>query len=135
MWNLLRIESCRRYRHMVEASNQQPKLILIVEKKLFYLQFESAYAPDRLCNWEVPKNHRTKPLVRKGSTKIVSNDRGHLLPGIPRFYFNSSTAEDILLRTDLVTLSSNFSDQRQARAVLFMEGWVHGNYRNELLGT
>lgn len=47
-------------------------------------QFDPEFAAQRLCNWEVPKHHRLTPAQRKGSTKVVSNERGHLLPGISR---------------------------------------------------
>lgn len=31
----------------------------------------------------MPKWYQPKPCPGKGTTQIVSNDRGHLLPGIP----------------------------------------------------
>ncbi|XP_059611817.1 uncharacterized protein LOC132258504 [Phlebotomus argentipes] len=42
-------------------------------------QFECQFRPVALCNWEVPKNNVVRPLRRRGSTKIIANDRGHLL--------------------------------------------------------
>lgn len=46
------------------------------------LQFEQAYAARRLGNWELPKwqtKDPPRPRQRKGSTKIIANERGHLL--------------------------------------------------------
>ncbi|KAF4522022.1 hypothetical protein B566_EDAN010899 [Ephemera danica] len=45
------------------------------------LQYEGAFAPHRLGNWEVPKRHPTRPRARSGATRPVSDERGHLLPG------------------------------------------------------
>ncbi|GAB0088062.1 uncharacterized protein DMENIID0001_024420 [Sergentomyia squamirostris] len=42
-------------------------------------QFECEFRPAALGNWEVPKNNVIRPLNRRGSTKIIANDRGHLL--------------------------------------------------------
>lgn len=50
-----------------------------------FLQFEREFVPQHLCNWEVPKQYRPTPLRRKGCTKVISNDRGHLLPGISKY--------------------------------------------------
>lgn len=50
----------------------------------FWRQFDEAYRPKVLRNWEVPKFYCDKPRHRTGYTKVLSNNRGHLLPGIPR---------------------------------------------------
>lgn len=47
-------------------------------------QFESAFCAKNLCNWEVPKWYPKHPRRRNQVTKIISNDRGHLLPNIER---------------------------------------------------
>ncbi|XP_008191580.2 uncharacterized protein LOC103312526 isoform X2 [Tribolium castaneum] len=47
-------------------------------------QFEQAYKPKVLRNWEVPKIYNDKPRKRSGRTQIIANDRGHLLPGVPK---------------------------------------------------
>ncbi|XP_063918015.1 protein Flattop homolog [Zophobas morio] len=47
-------------------------------------QYEQAYKPRVLRNWEVPKVYDDKPKRRAGRTEIISNDRGHLLPGVPK---------------------------------------------------
>ncbi|XP_076216055.1 protein Flattop [Aptenodytes patagonicus] len=47
-------------------------------------QYEDAFNPRRLQNWSVPRPGRQRPLLRQGSTPIVANDRGHLLPTVPR---------------------------------------------------
>ncbi|KAH0819807.1 hypothetical protein GEV33_002985 [Tenebrio molitor] len=46
--------------------------------------FEQAYKPRVLRNWEVPKRYNDKPKRRTGRTEVISNDRGHLLPGVPK---------------------------------------------------
>lgn len=50
----------------------------------FCFQFEPEFSPSRLRNWEIPKWYRGRPLQRTSATKIISDDRGHLLPGVNR---------------------------------------------------
>uniref|UniRef100_A0A2S2Q4Q3 Cilia- and flagella-associated protein 126 n=1 Tax=Sipha flava TaxID=143950 RepID=A0A2S2Q4Q3_9HEMI len=45
-------------------------------------QFDKAYKPTRLGNWEVPKWHLNRPKGRSTVTKVIANDKGHLLPGV-----------------------------------------------------
>uniref|UniRef100_A0A1B6KXH3 Cilia- and flagella-associated protein 126 n=1 Tax=Graphocephala atropunctata TaxID=36148 RepID=A0A1B6KXH3_9HEMI len=47
-------------------------------------QLEREFRPTRLGNWEVPKWLPQRPKARKTTTKIIANDRGHLLPGVQR---------------------------------------------------
>lgn len=47
-------------------------------------QYQAEFKAPKLCNWQVAKWHPLRPVARTGRTKIISNDRGHLLPGIPR---------------------------------------------------
>ncbi|CAG9823157.1 unnamed protein product [Phaedon cochleariae] len=47
-------------------------------------QYESAFRPRALKNWEVPNLFCDRPLQRSGKTKIIANSRGHILPGIVR---------------------------------------------------
>ncbi|KAL1122490.1 hypothetical protein AAG570_002821 [Ranatra chinensis] len=47
-------------------------------------QFESNYKPHHLGNWQVGKWHKLWPRARRGATKVIADDRGHLLPGVPR---------------------------------------------------
>lgn len=47
-------------------------------------QFDKAYQPTRLGNWEVPKWHLNRPKGRSTVTKVIANDRGHLLPGVQK---------------------------------------------------
>nr|CAI5857832.1 unnamed protein product [Callosobruchus analis] len=47
-------------------------------------QYEAAYRPQALRNWEVPKFHCDRPFPRHGRTSIIANSRGHLLPGVFR---------------------------------------------------
>ena len=47
-------------------------------------QYESAFAANHLQNYQIPDSFKEHPAARGGTTKIVANDCGHLLPGIPR---------------------------------------------------
>ncbi|XP_054254498.1 protein Flattop [Indicator indicator] len=47
-------------------------------------QYEDAFRPQRLQNWGVPRHGHQRPSPREGPTQIVANDRGHLLPAVPR---------------------------------------------------
>ncbi|XP_040394759.1 protein Flattop isoform X1 [Cygnus olor] len=47
-------------------------------------QYEDAFSAPRLQNWEVPQPGRQRPSPRDGSTQILADDRGHLLPSVPR---------------------------------------------------
>lgn len=56
---------------------------------LSHLQFEQQFLPKSLCNWEVPRcQHLQQPAIRprarRNVTRIIANDRGHLLPGVGR---------------------------------------------------
>ncbi|XP_032793894.2 uncharacterized protein LOC116930621 [Daphnia magna] len=46
-------------------------------------QFEDAYAPQRLGNWQVPKNFQERPRIRLGATRTVADDNGHFVGGLP----------------------------------------------------
>lgn len=50
----------------------------------YVLQLEREFRPTRLGNWEVPKWLPQRPRARKTTTRIIANDRGHLLPGVSR---------------------------------------------------
>ncbi|KAM9251952.1 protein Flattop [Cariama cristata] len=47
-------------------------------------QYEDAFSARRLQNWSVPRPGRQRPSLREGSTPIVADDRGHLLPTASR---------------------------------------------------
>eukprot|EP00111_Clytia_hemisphaerica_P007103 TCONS_00020641-protein len=47
-------------------------------------QYENAFAANRLQNYQVPNDFKEHPTARKGCTKIISNNRGHLLDNVPR---------------------------------------------------
>nr|XP_022914509.1 uncharacterized protein LOC111424996 isoform X1 [Onthophagus taurus] len=49
-------------------------------------QFDEEYKASRLRNWEIPRWHPERPCGHKGKTRVVSNEKGHLLPGVPRSY-------------------------------------------------
>lgn len=47
-------------------------------------QYDQAFAAQRLQNWEIPQKFKERPSPLEGFTQPISNDRGHILPGIPR---------------------------------------------------
>lgn len=47
-------------------------------------QYQQAFDPRRLQNWNVPHKYRKHPVAYEGFTKIIASDRGHLLPAVPR---------------------------------------------------
>ncbi|KAJ7307620.1 hypothetical protein JRQ81_009673 [Phrynocephalus forsythii] len=47
-------------------------------------QYEDAYCPRTLRNWGLPKASKAHPSAREGYTQFIANDKGHLLPSIPR---------------------------------------------------
>ncbi|XP_059350120.1 uncharacterized protein LOC130686696 [Daphnia carinata] len=47
------------------------------------IEFEDAYAPQRLGNWQVPKNFQERPRIRLGATRTVADDNGHFVGGLP----------------------------------------------------
>lgn len=47
-------------------------------------QYDQAFAAQRLQNWEIPQRFKERPSTLEGFTQPISNDRGHILPGIPR---------------------------------------------------
>ncbi|XP_076457599.1 uncharacterized protein LOC143291566 [Babylonia areolata] len=47
-------------------------------------QYEQAFDPKILQNWEEPKGKGKYPSAREGASVIHANNRGHLLPNVPR---------------------------------------------------
>ncbi|XP_053134301.1 protein Flattop isoform X2 [Hemicordylus capensis] len=47
-------------------------------------QYEDAYVAQKLQNWSLPRACKELPSTREGYTQFIANDRGHLLPSIPR---------------------------------------------------
>jgi len=48
-------------------------------------QYEQTFTPHRLQNWEIPKCEKGKyPIKQTGFTRTKANDRGHLLPNVPK---------------------------------------------------
>ncbi|XP_029975479.1 protein Flattop [Salarias fasciatus] len=45
-------------------------------------QYEGAFRSHRLQNWCQAKPSKQRPAAHRGHTTIISNDRGHLLPGV-----------------------------------------------------
>jgi len=42
-------------------------------------QYEDAFRPNRLQNYELSSEYREHPPAHRGSTRIISNDRGHII--------------------------------------------------------
>ncbi|KAI0220044.1 Protein Flattop [Lamellibrachia satsuma] len=47
-------------------------------------QYENAFNPKRLANYELPHPYRERPRTYTGITEIIATDRGHLLGHVPR---------------------------------------------------
>ncbi|XP_072500120.1 protein Flattop [Notamacropus eugenii] len=47
-------------------------------------QFEHSFAPNLLRNWCVAKEDKKRPETHDGYTQIIADNRGHLLPSVPR---------------------------------------------------
>ncbi|XP_014671401.1 PREDICTED: protein Flattop homolog isoform X1 [Priapulus caudatus] len=45
-------------------------------------QYEKEFNSKRLQNWELPKNQKERPRTLQGFTRVIVNDRGHLLSHI-----------------------------------------------------
>ncbi|XP_029435347.1 protein Flattop isoform X1 [Rhinatrema bivittatum] len=47
-------------------------------------QYQSAFEASHLQSWNIPKQYKEHPSCHDGHTAFITNNRGHLLPGIPR---------------------------------------------------
>ncbi|XP_045839122.1 protein Flattop [Meles meles] len=47
-------------------------------------QYEKAFSPKYLRNWSPAKPTKERISSHEGYTQIIANDRGHLLPSVPR---------------------------------------------------
>ncbi|KAM7336482.1 hypothetical protein ACRRTK_004975 [Alexandromys fortis] len=47
-------------------------------------QYEKAFSPKYLQNWSPAKPTKERASTHEGYTQIIANDRGHLLPSVPR---------------------------------------------------
>ncbi|XP_054443830.1 protein Flattop [Pteronotus mesoamericanus] len=47
-------------------------------------QYEEAFSPKHLRNWAPPRPTKQSIPSHEGYTQIIANDRGHLLPSVPR---------------------------------------------------
>ncbi|XP_059136902.1 protein Flattop [Peromyscus eremicus] len=47
-------------------------------------QYEKAFSPKYLQNWSPAKPTKERITSHEGYTQIIANDRGHLLPSVPR---------------------------------------------------
>lgn len=47
-------------------------------------QYEKEFTAKRLGNWEVPHWYPEHPIRRTETTKIIADDKGHLLPNVQR---------------------------------------------------
>ncbi|XP_042294790.1 protein Flattop isoform X2 [Sceloporus undulatus] len=46
--------------------------------------YEDAYIPGKLGNWNLPRVTKEHPSAREGYTQFIADDKGHLLPSVPR---------------------------------------------------
>ncbi|CAJ0956358.1 unnamed protein product [Ranitomeya imitator] len=46
--------------------------------------YDGAFSSTRLQNWSVPRPRQEAAAFQDGFTQFISNDRGHLLSGVPR---------------------------------------------------
>eukprot|EP00079_Xenopus_tropicalis_P013177 XP_002941190.2 PREDICTED: protein Flattop [Xenopus tropicalis] len=54
-------------------------------------QYQSAFTPKQLQSWNVPKAYKERPSDHDGYTQFIANERGHLLPGVPRSQASGQT--------------------------------------------
>ncbi|XP_072158731.1 uncharacterized protein [Bemisia tabaci] len=48
-------------------------------------QYEDDFKPRRLGNWEIPKQpYGDRPKIKRRTTRVIADDKGHLLAGVPR---------------------------------------------------
>ncbi|XP_041093005.1 protein Flattop [Polyodon spathula] len=45
-------------------------------------QYDNAFTSQKLQNWTLPRQHKQHPSALEGRTQFITNDRGHLLPGM-----------------------------------------------------
>lgn len=45
-------------------------------------QYDNAFTSQKLQNWTLPRQHKQHPSALGGHTQFITNDRGHLLPGM-----------------------------------------------------
>lgn len=76
-------------------------------------QYESEFKPKQLGNWQVPQWYPKFPRRRSGTTKIIVNDRGHLLPEVKRpdaspwgSYVNTWEMPDRMTREEAFSMSA-----------------------------
>ncbi|XP_012567139.2 protein Flattop homolog isoform X1 [Hydra vulgaris] len=67
---------------MILTSQFLLKPMLLI--KLLLTKYENSFTAKRLQNYEIPRNHKKHPDARQGSTKFISDENGHLLPGVKR---------------------------------------------------
>ncbi|XP_075764161.1 protein Flattop isoform X1 [Pelodiscus sinensis] len=48
------------------------------------IKYEDAFTARNLQNWTLPKIYKERPSAREGYTQFIANERGHLLPSVPR---------------------------------------------------
>ncbi|XP_064595078.1 protein Flattop homolog [Liolophura sinensis] len=47
-------------------------------------QYNKAFSPYNLQNWEIPREHKERPIQHDGFTQFIANDQGHLMEGVKR---------------------------------------------------
>ncbi|XP_006162104.1 protein Flattop [Tupaia chinensis] len=74
MWKgcLLQLPGNKCQQHRIMATNYSAN------------QYEKAFSPKYLRNWSPAKPTKERIPSHEGYTQIIANDRGHLLPSVPR---------------------------------------------------
>ncbi|XP_066227436.1 protein Flattop [Saccopteryx leptura] len=91
-------------------------------------QYEKAFSPRYLQNWSLTKPTKESIPSHEGYTQIIANDRGHLLPSVPRSKaspwgsFMGTWQMPLKIPPARVTLTS-----RTAAAAASLTKWIQKN--------
>nr|XP_021502737.1 protein Flattop [Meriones unguiculatus]XP_021502738.1 protein Flattop [Meriones unguiculatus]XP_021502739.1 protein Flattop [Meriones unguiculatus]XP_021502740.1 protein Flattop [Meriones unguiculatus]XP_021502741.1 protein Flattop [Meriones unguiculatus]XP_021502742.1 protein Flattop [Meriones unguiculatus]XP_021502743.1 protein Flattop [Meriones unguiculatus]XP_021502744.1 protein Flattop [Meriones unguiculatus]XP_021502745.1 protein Flattop [Meriones unguiculatus]XP_021502746.1 prote len=89
-------------------------------------QYENAFSPKYLQNWSPSKPTKQKITTHEGYTQIIANDRGHLLPSVPRSKaspwgtFMSTWEMPLKIPPSRVNLTA-----RTTAAATALTNWIH----------
>ncbi|XP_053331207.1 protein Flattop isoform X2 [Spea bombifrons] len=89
-------------------------------------QYQSAFRSTNLQSWSVPKQFKEQPSTHEGQTQFIANDRGHLLPGVPKSKaspwgtFMGTWDMPLKIPPAKVTMTS-----RSAQASKRLTDWIH----------
>ena len=66
------------------ASHRCPSPRAVMSTTYHCKQYDTAFRPKALCNWEVPNEGNLRAGATGKSLDFIVDDRGHLLPGQPK---------------------------------------------------